>query len=258
MTAASWLTAPLGGALSRRRRQTTLGLAAAASLIAQAGCGPTTSTSDGDTTAAPGSTSTTAEVLDVGSAVDRARPRLVFLTDTPVAAASLRGLAGADALCQAIADEVMPISGQPLFEPPLGRFRAWLSDSHLAAGERLFAGTGPYRLPSYWASDSDFQVGSQVASDWASLLSDGLVHPIELNARGKSIHEPVLVWTGTTASGATAEDGSCADWTRSEGAAWAGITAPSWPPHDEPVEAWTMKVLLPCSSMARLYCVEQE
>ena len=75
MTAASWLKALLGGAPLRRRRQTTLGLMAAAPLFTmQAGCGPETPMSEG--TESGTSESSTGPAMSTGNAPDEVSARM--------------------------------------------------------------------------------------------------------------------------------------------------------------------------------------
>ena len=71
---APWMTALVGGALLRRRRQTILGLAALGSLFAaQAGCGPGTPMSEGTASSA----SSTGSAMSTGSIPDEVSARML-------------------------------------------------------------------------------------------------------------------------------------------------------------------------------------
>jgi hypothetical protein len=168
--------------------------------------------------------------------------RVVFVTSIPVHA-GFGGLAGADAICQSAADGVR--LG--------GTYRAWLSDSKIAARERLSHSQLPYVLVN----------GDRVANDWDDLIKNGPQVPIHLSETG---HEPQpgsldcaqgkLAWTDTNNDGGVLNrEATCKDWTINMNetiyvmSAWG-----SW----ESTMAWTVACTGgTCNPTASLYCFEQ-
>jgi hypothetical protein len=142
--------------------------------------------------------------------------------------ANLGGLAGADAICQKLA-EAGGVTGPKTW-------RAYLSTSEVNAKDRIGAG------PWYNAK------GEKIADDVASLHSDAnnITKQTALDEKGNVINgrgdEPNRhdILTGTLADGTKAADQTCGDWTLSgaEGSAMVGhhdrmgpdtlATAKSW------------------------------
>jgi hypothetical protein len=142
--------------------------------------------------------------------------------------ANLGGLAGADAICQKLA-EAGGVTGPKTW-------RAYLSTSEVNAKDRIGAG------PWYNAK------GEKIADDIASLHSDAnnITKQTALDEKGNVINgrgdEPNRhdILTGTLADGTKAADQTCGDWTLSgaEGSAMVGhhdrmgpdtlATAKSW------------------------------
>ncbi|MCA9716651.1 MAG: hypothetical protein H6713_41495 [Myxococcales bacterium] len=164
-----------------------------------------------------------------GARYDGDDGRVVFVT-SGVYTGELGGLAGADALCQRVADEA----------GIAGTFAAWLSGPEEAASARLRPASSPYVLVDR----------TIVADDWGDLVDGALRVPIELDELGATEHGDV--WTGTLIDGATSPDGDC-DGFRSASASLRGLCGSA--ASDE--AAWTENSLPRCTTRLHLYCVQQ-
>lgn len=131
------------------------------------------------------------------------------------------GIAGADALCQRLADKQAATTSNPLLKSRLeGRiFRAWLSSSTSDIKNRL--GLNGSSLLPYQMVD-----GTDVAADGTTsgphgLLSTGtggtLLHPINISESSIDMSRAAAypyAWSGTDADGTVDDQGqTCADWT---------------------------------------------
>jgi hypothetical protein len=101
---------------------------------------------------------------------------LVFVTSSPHTG-NLGGLTGADAICQARADE----AGLP------GDYLAWLSDLTGSPNSRFVRATVPYRLVS----------GTIVADNYADLADGSLDAPINITETGATVPAGTQAWTDT-------------------------------------------------------------
>jgi len=128
---------------------------------------------------------------------------LVFVTST-THDGNLGGLAGADQICHDLAAAVHLD----------GTFKAWLSDSHTNAKDRLTHASVPYVLVN----------GTQVAANWTDLTDGVLAVPISKTEENKDVTGVLAVWTGTDITGAST-GGNCTDWTQNTGSAVAGNPA---------------------------------
>jgi hypothetical protein len=138
---------------------------------------------------------------------------------------NLGGLAGADALCQAAADEAL--LG--------GTWTAWLSDSTENAIDRI--PDGQYQLLD----------GTQVANDKADLTDGKLKAAIILNEF--ALPTAGSVWTGTEANG-TDTGSNCNDWTDN-----SSESVGDWGFAANTNEFWTLYPPPdPCSQEYKLYC----
>ena len=156
--------------------------------------------------------------------------REVFVTQAPMEAAALMGIAGADTLCQEEA-ELYALS-----EP--ARFRAWLSDSKSSPATRFETRGARYVLVD----------GSVIADDWDDLTDGQLSLPIDRKADGSEANHPI--WTSTQPSGeAVATPDFCGDWSVNDESA-AGLGSSS------AVDSWWTEVPLEsfCFDIAHLYC----
>ncbi len=133
-------------------------------------------------------------VPDDGCGDTCASDLVMFVSSIDYTSGELQSLYVADAICFNRADDAG-------FLDPL-RFRAWLSDSHTSARDRLKPGRGRLVLSN----------GLVVADSWQALLAGELQNPIEVTEKMETYHGQV--WTGTRPDG-TAVPGSehCADWT---------------------------------------------
>lgn len=157
-------------------------------------------------------------------------PLRVFAT-SEVLDGKLGGLAGADALCQQLAD------GASLG----GTWMAWLSDGEQGPAARFTTKGGPR---PYHRVD-----GTAIAGDWADLIDGQLAAPISLDEAGNDA--PGNVWTNTAIDG-TPTDAHCDQWTTGTGGA-SGNRG-----HTNATDVqWTDADTKGCQNSARLYCVEQ-
>lgn len=165
--------------------------------------------------------------------------RSVFVTST-THTGNLGGVRGADAICQARADEA-----------GLGkRYIAWLSsgDAVTQAKDRIANFTGPFRRID----------GVQVANTWSDLTDGSLDNPINVDETGSTISGVIRVWTSTAdnGSGVIGTDGQvrCQAWT-SGAASDSGRTGIATASNGD----WTNEGLGSnddCNSNRRLYCFE--
>lgn len=166
----------------------------------------------------------------VGEAAGQTIGKTVFITST-THTGNLGGLAGADAICQARADE----AGLG------GTFRAWLSDAGTSARDRLTHAAVPYVLVD----------GTRVASNWEDLVDGSLDHRIDLTEIGATVDNP-YAWTSTTPSGDKFSVSLCASWNTTQGSLYGGrglATAVDG--------RWTNFSLMTCGVASRLYCFQQ-
>ncbi len=108
---------------------------------------------------------------------------------------NLGGLAGADAICQALADAA---------GLPTATYKAWLSTSTVNANDpgRLTHSSIPY-------ANTNFQI---VAHDWADLVDGSLDAPVYYDEMAHKMGS--AVWTGTSTAGlAEGYSNYCNDWT---------------------------------------------
>ena len=190
----------------------------ATTLPADASTSSTTSSSSSTTSTTTSSSSTTADAttgpgpacgdgeVDPGEDCDDAnqidddgcnhqcgRDRVVFVTDAVWSGDQLGGLAGADAKCRAAAQKAG--LANPL------TFKAWLSDRHTDAVDRLVHGKGRYVRVD----------GLPIADDFADLLDGALANPIVITET-EQVYENG-VWTGTRPDGTRGVGADhCQDW----------------------------------------------
>ncbi len=139
------------------------------------------------------------------------------------------GIDGADALCAREASE----AGLE------GDFKAWLSTLSSPVGERLApAEDAPYVLVD----------GTLVAMGWDDLLDGSVAARIDLDASAQRLSGDV--WTGTLATGESYELDDCEGFTSNMGRGLCGTTSSTG-------SAWTENAVPTCSTVLRLYCIEQ-
>jgi hypothetical protein len=144
---------------------------------------------------------------------------------------NLGGLAGADAICQTLAQA----AGLP------GTYKAWLSDSTASPSTRFVRSTGPYRLVG----------GSKIADNWKDLTDGALQVPIIVTETGAGVASATAVWTHTHPNGtALTSADHCGNWSTATGDGDVGdLTARN--------ATWTVDDTLACTSGGRLYCFQQ-
>jgi hypothetical protein len=149
---------------------------------------------------------------------------------------NLLGLAGADQICQSLAE-----SAGSLAAP--GTYKAWLSTAAAPAESRLTHATVPYKLVN----------GTQVAASWADLTDGSIAAPVVLTEAGTQSCDPASeacpFWSATTASGAYLPDApTCGFW----------APGPS-DPFGHVGEATTLASLATtdCNQALRLLCLQQ-
>jgi len=160
---------------------------------------------------------------------DCVAPRIVFVTSY-TSGGNWGGLGGADEVCSAAA------GGE------IG-WRAWLSDSQVAAAERLDQSFTGY----YKRSD-----GVIVAHGWSDLTDGALTNPINLTEKGEMLPYGQAIWTNTNAAGERAGDSDCMDWTYDGDQAPLGVPAVVGATDS----TWTENGTAGCSNLYRLYCFE--
>ncbi len=167
-------------------------------------------------------------------------PKTIFVTSTADHTGDLGGLAGADAICQGLADAPGSIV-------PEGEYVAVLSVIGVNASGRITPTSGPYIRPD----------GAPVASNFGALFAAfdagldrtrDLINPVIINELGTVSDE--FVWTATSGSG-VADGPDCLGWlSGSVGEAGTGGSS-------NRVDAqWLDFFLAPCDAPGRsLYCV---
>jgi hypothetical protein len=192
-------------------------------------------------------------------------PKRVFVTSETFTGASLGGLSGADAQCNALA----AAAGLP------GNYRAWLS-TQAEAPETRFSRTGPWHL-----LEADGALGELVASDWDELSGGLLRHAIDRTEVGALAPPTPLAPSGGPAiavHSATFSNGEfegkynanpsdpgldCDDWTGDPPNALRTFGDATSTNADWTIDAgWiagaaTAPPASACTLFARLYCFEQ-
>jgi hypothetical protein len=162
--------------------------------------------------------------------------KLVFITSTTYATGNLNGLAGADAICQALAGAAaLP-----------GTFKAWLSTATISAASRLTHSTRPYKLVD----------GTPVANNWTDLTDGSLSVSIHETESGASVSSR-FIWTNTAidGSGLTYD---CLGWTSSSSSALGDVGGSG-----DTTAFWTNRAPYYCdgslfgTTPRALYCFQQ-
>jgi hypothetical protein len=160
--------------------------------------------------------------------------KIVFVTHDDLEG-SLGGLTGADAKCQAEADD----------ENLAGTYKAWLSGVTTSASDRLAHNAGPYVLVD----------GTKVADSWADFIDGTLTNPINKSADGNSVSAGTYVWTGSTAAGDNnADTKHCTAAMTGEG--WT-ISHTYNGTSTRVGNTMSVYYAVNCGQNSRLYCMEQ-
>jgi len=147
---------------------------------------------------------------------------------------ALGGVAGADDLCQELAEAAML--------PSAGRFRAWLSDGVSSPQTRFGPPLeGAFILPN----------GAEIASSWADLVGNAdLKSSINVDELKVPASKPHRAWSNTGSSGHSLESFDCDGWTVSDDSAkgsYGRTTAQD--------EGWTNSSNERCYESKHLYCI---
>ena len=172
--------------------------------------------------------------------------RIVFLTSATfkgdlgntLGCVDADGLDRADCICNALADAA-----------GLGtNFAAWLSTS---AGDPA---TDFFESPVAYARVD----GVMVASSWADLVDNTILHPIEVDEQGghpqRLTTTPIRVWTATNANGTVDLSENCLAWTSPDTSEQGRIGFNSGATNS----GWTNQHTVNCAEQSHLYCFEQE
>lgn len=164
--------------------------------------------------------------------------RRVFVTSS-LFTGDLGGVAGADARCQAAADEAkLP-----------GTYRAWLSTDSYSPAATFFQSPVPYVLVN----------GTPVADDWNDLVDESLITGIFMTEWGEEPQQNPMpcgdilipVWTNTSPEGVLLLTGfDCSSWTSTTGLGRTGRAGSS-------DFQWTQSCEVSCAFPIALYCFEQ-
>jgi len=146
------------------------------------------------------------------------------------------GVQQADAQCQLLADDAdLP-----------GVYMAWLSQGETSPKNRFGVDEGflgRYELPS----------GIAVAESWADLTSGEILSQIRTGESGEDLGTS-LVWTNTTTTGSSKGAFDCTGWSSSEPEDSGAYGSSKYKD-----ARWTdSNALLPCTSNARVYCIQVE
>jgi len=160
--------------------------------------------------------------------------RVVFVSSLDYTG-NLGGVAGADAKCQALADQSTNarIKGHT--------FQAWVSTSMSPVSGRFTHGSQPYVLGD----------ATVVAADWNELTKGSLSNGIDLDELGNTRMNSVA-WTGTTSNGANYAGQGCGDWT-------VGVagTKGVYGNVGGTGSGWSSSSINDCSNSNALYCFEK-
>lgn len=160
--------------------------------------------------------------------------RVVFVTSQDYNGA-LGGIAGADAKCQALADQspVARIKGHT--------FQAWVSTMATPVSARFTHGSQAYALAT----------GTIVASDWTDLIKGTLQSGIDLDELN-NVRNNSIAWTGTTSGNANYTGPSCSDWTTAVAGnkgVYGNVGGSG--------NGWSSNSNIDCLSANALYCFEK-
>lgn len=162
-------------------------------------------------------------------------PKTVFLSSTSHDG-DMGGLAGADSICQGLADA----AGLG------GTYKAWLSDHVTDVASRFYQSTQQYRLID----------GTKVADNWADLTDGTLDNPIdliEINTRPSTNLSRVWASTQTNGTRYTPFHDFCDNTWISNSSSFDG----DFGLHDRVNSSWTRSNNTSCNNQYRLYCFEQ-
>ncbi len=161
--------------------------------------------------------------------------KTVFVTSVSFKG-NLDGLMGADAKCQAQADDSASIVSS-------GTYLAWLSDGTNSPDTRFTKSSHPYVLPD----------GTKIAEDYTDLTNGSILHTINIDPTGTPVGVQRF-WTGTNADGTSVQSfRTCVGWAVDPVAnsrAMVGSTG-------QTSTLWSLRSQWPCAQPLRLACFQQ-
>jgi hypothetical protein len=187
---------------------------------------------DASSTPSPSDDASTSTNAPDAAPIDAGPSRIAFVTST-VQNGALGGLDGADDLCNSLAVlALLP-----------GTYKAWLSTAATSAEDRLEHSVIPYARVD----------GVKVADDWDDLIDGVLEAAIRVDENGVLVSGDV--WTGTRVDATT----YAADATQDCEAFTSGIATPRARCGASTATngTWTESSFPLCSTLLRLYCIEQ-
>ncbi len=166
-----------------------------------------------------------------GNGIDGAndRPNVAFVTSATTTGA-FGGIAGGDAMCASAATKV----GLP------GEFVALLSTTGALAWDRLGTSRGWIRTD-----------GVPVADTIDDLIAGVMFNPLDRDEAGARVTTTTSAWTGTTSTGAVAQE-KCADWTTTSGFGNSGYIGGAMPELVVPLNVY----ITTCADLYALLCFE--
>ncbi len=165
----------------------------------------------------------------------------IFVSSTSHAG-DLGGLAGADQICQNLAD------AQSLG----GTWKAWLAtDRQNDPNTRFNKAADPYLL----VDGTIIALNFDDLGDYYNSVQNFLLNPINLDEQGNVVADDTPVWTNSYASGvgfvtASVASSTCNGWTSTTNDGHKGNIGYLW-------RVWTSNNFRPCNQPSRLYCFEQ-
>ena len=167
-----------------------------------------------------------------GGGCDAEGGNRVFVTSTKHSG-SFGGLAGADAECQARADEAR--LG--------GTWMAWMGDGVDGPATRFIQSADPYQRVG----------GGEVAANWADLIDGTIGVPLNHDETGAELpaDDDMIVFTAVFHTGGNPTPVNCEAWTEaSDSFVPTGLATAT-------DTGWTVTAPHNCSEMRHIYCFEQ-
>lgn len=162
-------------------------------------------------------------------------PKTVFVTSSQHSG-DLQGLAGADNICQGLADSA----------GLTGTYLAWLSDGSVSPDSRFNKSAQDYQLVG----------GTVIANGWTDLTNGNIDNYINRNENGSTVGN-VQAWTNTNTNGTAVRISAmdtCDSWTEGAFNSNQDIQVGNTQSADS---NWTSMYADFCDSSNRLYCFEQ-
>ena len=174
--------------------------------------------------------------LTIGVQAAANNEKTVFLTKSSFES-NMGGLSGADAKCQAEADD-------PESTVPSGTYLAWLSDGTNSPDTRFTKSSHPYVLPD----------GTKIADNYTDLTDGDIQNIINIDSTGKTLGQKHF-WSSTESDGTSAQSFvTCKGWTWTKTSVYShsmlGIT-------NKKSTLWSLHAREKCGKTYRLVCFQQ-